>query len=234
MSKEIESNRYFDARRTNTSIGNVNIPATKQTGVIRTNCIDCLDRTNVVQSVIGRKVLLTQLYQSTLCDQPTGEAFEKLPDSLEQVFRDIWTMHADALSYLYSGTGALKTDFTRTGKRTKAGALEDGKRSLTRYFLGHFCDPYFENSLDLLLGKIEVSDLEAREGSTYNQGRWSFWQVIGLMFGPLIFSTMLFNMFGRDQSWALIFVILIICVFMTKNFMKTLNEKSRASLILKN
>lgn len=29
-----------------------------QSGVIRTNCVDCLDRTNVVQSIIARKILL--------------------------------------------------------------------------------------------------------------------------------------------------------------------------------
>lgn len=34
----------------------------KQLGVFRTNCMDCLDRTNVVQSVLGRNVLLSQLY----------------------------------------------------------------------------------------------------------------------------------------------------------------------------
>ncbi len=28
----------------------------RQSGVIRTNCIDCLDRTNVVQGVLARKV----------------------------------------------------------------------------------------------------------------------------------------------------------------------------------
>ena len=42
----------------------------KQTSVIRTNCMDCLDRTNVVQSTIGRWVLNKQLrevkiFQST-------------------------------------------------------------------------------------------------------------------------------------------------------------------------
>lgn len=34
----------------------------KQEGVFRTNCMDCLDRTNVVQSVIGRNILLSQLH----------------------------------------------------------------------------------------------------------------------------------------------------------------------------
>lgn len=31
-----------------------------QTGIFRTNCIDCLDRTNVVQSLLAKKSLLDQ------------------------------------------------------------------------------------------------------------------------------------------------------------------------------
>ncbi len=36
-----------------------------QLGVFRVNCIDCLDRTNFVQSAIARLILETQL--NTLC-----------------------------------------------------------------------------------------------------------------------------------------------------------------------
>jgi hypothetical protein len=32
--------------------------ACKQRGVMRVNCIDCLDRTNVLQGVLGRKASL--------------------------------------------------------------------------------------------------------------------------------------------------------------------------------
>jgi len=46
-----------------------------------------------------------------------------LPYDLEKVFRDLWTKNADVMSFLYTGTGALKTDFTKTGKRTIKGAL---------------------------------------------------------------------------------------------------------------
>jgi len=52
--------------------------------------------------------------------------FEKFPVSLESAFREGWTNNADALSYLYTGTPALKTDFTRTGKRTYKGGMNDG------------------------------------------------------------------------------------------------------------
>lgn len=66
--------------------------------------------------------------------------FEKFSGELEPAFRETWTKNADALSILYTGTGALKTDFTRTGKRTKMGALQDGKNSIMRYVLNHFYD----------------------------------------------------------------------------------------------
>lgn len=46
------------------------------------------------------------------------------------------------MSILYSGTDALKTDFTRTGKRTKGGALQDGKNSIMRYVKNNFYDGY--------------------------------------------------------------------------------------------
>ncbi len=39
---------------------------TVQQGVFRTNCIDCLDRTNVVQGMLAKKSLLDQL-QVSVC-----------------------------------------------------------------------------------------------------------------------------------------------------------------------
>jgi phosphatidylinositol 4-phosphatase len=60
----------------------------------------------------------------------------------EQMFKEIWADHADIISTQYSGTGALKTDFTRTGKRTKAGLLRDGINSAVRYYKNNFADGF--------------------------------------------------------------------------------------------
>ena len=54
----------------------------------------------------------------------------------------VWADNADVISIQYSGTGALKTDFTRTGKRTKWGAIRDGINSLTRYYKNNFADGF--------------------------------------------------------------------------------------------
>jgi hypothetical protein len=128
-----------------------------QGGVVRTNCMDCLDRTNVVQSQFARHVLFSQVAGASKIPVSYKGAFRKKPSALpwlagEVAHRLLWADNADAISRLYAGTPALKGDFTRTGKRTKKGALEDGMNSLQRYYLNNFLDADRQEGIDLLTG----------------------------------------------------------------------------------
>jgi phosphatidylinositol 4-phosphatase len=110
-----------------------------QDGVFRTNCIDCLDRTNVVQSMLAKRSLEITLQKLGILHRN-----QKIEHSLglEMLFKAVWADNADMVSIQYSGTGALKTDFTRTGKRTKMGLVQDGLNSLTRYVKNNFMDGF--------------------------------------------------------------------------------------------
>ncbi|CZT44586.1 probable synaptojanin-1 [Rhynchosporium secalis] len=121
-----------------------------QTSVVRTNCMDCLDRTNVVQSMLARFTLNRQL--TDLGVLSPGETFTTSDPDFEFLFRKLWADNADVVSRSYSGTGALKTDFTRTGNRTKAGALQDLRNSITRYAKNNFADGPKQDAFDLFLG----------------------------------------------------------------------------------
>ena len=68
------------------------------------------------------------------------------------------------MSYLYTGTPALKTDFTRTGKRTHQGAFNDGVNAVTRYFINNFTDGYYHDCLDIATLRMvpEKSKLRSR------------------------------------------------------------------------
>ncbi|KAJ3212994.1 hypothetical protein HDU82_000003 [Entophlyctis luteolus] len=123
-----------------------------QTSVVRTNCMDCLDRTNVVQSVLAHRVLPLQLQE--FCG-----GVGVLDTEFEVAFKNLWADHADAISLVYSGTGALKTDFTRTGKRTIGGILADGANSAMRYVKNNFFDGQRQDSFDLFLGNYKVNPL---------------------------------------------------------------------------
>ncbi|GAB1191675.1 hypothetical protein APSETT444_000857 [Aspergillus pseudonomiae] len=120
-----------------------------QTSVVRTNCMDCLDRTNVVQSMLGRWAVTRQLTDAGVLRQ--GEAAND-DREFEDLFRNIWADNADVVSKSYSGTGALKTDFTRTGKRTRAGMLQDLNNSITRYVKNNLLDGPRQDGFDVFLG----------------------------------------------------------------------------------
>ncbi|RMZ82968.1 hypothetical protein DV737_g1831, partial [Chaetothyriales sp. CBS 132003] len=122
---------------------------TQQTAVVRTNCMDCLDRTNVVQSMLGRWALAQQFSDLGILssgERPSDDA------AFENLFRNVWADNADVVSKSYSGTGALKTDFTRTGSRTRAGMAQDLSNSITRYVRNNFLDGPRQDSFDLFLG----------------------------------------------------------------------------------
>ena len=123
-------------------------------GVMRTNCIDCLDRTNVVQSMLARKSLTQQLQKMGILRSGEGVADNTI---LEAYFKNVWADNADVCSIHYSGTGALKTDYTRTGKRTKLGAMKDGYNSMVRYVKNNFFDGMRQDSMDLFHGKYMVN-----------------------------------------------------------------------------
>lgn len=135
-------------------------PVSRQTGSFRTNCMDCLDRTNVVQSVIARRLLWNALRDSEIIQIPGHLGpFEKFTsEELEKKFREVWSRNADVISILYTGTNAMKTDFTRTGKRTKKGALMDGKYAVTRWVKNNFYDGYNQNCVDLVTGKYKPKE----------------------------------------------------------------------------
>ncbi len=126
----------------------------EQRSVVRTNCMDCLDRTNVVQGTLARWMLNEQL--SAIGILGSGDQVEKHAEFMH-VYRNVWADHADVISKAYSGTGALKTDFTRTGKRSKEGALQDGVNSVTRYIKNNYFDGARQDAYDLFTGAWEPS-----------------------------------------------------------------------------
>lgn len=124
-----------------------NMLLSKQKGIFRVNCIDCLDRTNVVQSAFARHVMNMQLEAvGLLGPAPNGKS------GVEVIFNDVWANNGDAISRAYAGTSALKGDFTRTGKRDLGGMLNDGVNSLARMYSATFSDWFFQAVIDFMLG----------------------------------------------------------------------------------
>ncbi|KAF9469322.1 SacI homology domain-containing protein [Collybia nuda] len=129
-----------------------NVVMSQQKGVFRVNCIDCLDRTNVVQSAFARHILNKQLGAVALLNPQVEGRTET-----DLVFNDVWANNGDAISRAYAGTSALKGDFTRTGKRDLSGMLNDGVNSLARMYTSTFSDWFCQAVIDFMLGNRTLS-----------------------------------------------------------------------------
>ncbi|KAF2469727.1 uncharacterized protein BDR25DRAFT_304189 [Lindgomyces ingoldianus] len=118
----------------------------EQSGVLRTNCMDCLDRTNVVQSACARTALEAQLSAGSF-------SIDLQHDPSTSWFNTLWADNGDAISRQYAGTAALKGDYTRTRKRQITGALTDFGLTLSRYYNNIVNDYFAQAVIDYLLGR---------------------------------------------------------------------------------
>ncbi|XP_068944448.1 phosphatidylinositol-3-phosphatase SAC1 isoform X1 [Petaurus breviceps papuanus] len=143
---------------------------TNQEGIFRSNCMDCLDRTNVIQSLLARRSLQAQLQRIGVLH--VGQRIEEQAE-FEKIYKNAWADNANACAKQYAGTGALKTDFTRTGKRTQWGLVLDGWNSLVRYYKNNFSDGFRQDSIDLFLGNYAVDEVE-HNNPLHIQKDWKF------------------------------------------------------------
>ncbi|GFY72814.1 synaptojanin-1 [Trichonephila inaurata madagascariensis] len=121
-----------------------------QKGTFRTNCLDCLDRTNNVQTFIGLEILKQQLKALSITDQP------QINSRFYEVFKQMWIQNGDQVSKMYAGTGALEG-------RSK---LKDGSRSVVRTIQNNLLDSSKQEAIDiLLLGDVLYSETAERARS---------------------------------------------------------------------
>ncbi|XP_057755247.1 phosphoinositide phosphatase SAC8 isoform X2 [Arachis stenosperma] len=147
ISEDAEKQRYFLIDRE----GNV---LEEQKGVIRSNCVDSLDRTNVTQCYLAQKALNLQLQRIGVLSP--SECISMFDEEYGK-YRALWAEQGDEISLEYTGTHALKGDIVRYGKQTIFGMIKDGMSALSRYYLNNFHDGIRQDALDLISGHYTVN-----------------------------------------------------------------------------
>ena len=109
-----------------------------QRGIIRTNCIDCLDRTNVAQFCVGRTLLRRQL--STLGFVLSTDVLEIANALLMRMYEDMGTQ----LALQYGGSQAVGTP--------NSNAARDFLQSVKRFYRNTFTDTEKQMIFDVFLG----------------------------------------------------------------------------------
>ncbi|KAM3759471.1 hypothetical protein ACB098_01G122700 [Castanea mollissima] len=123
-----------------------------QSGVLRTNCIDCLDRTNVAQYAYGLAALGRQLYAMGLTDIPKVD-----PEStIAAALMDMYQSMGDALAQQYGGSEAHNTVFPeRQGKWKATTQSREFLKSIKRYYSNTYTDGEKQDAINLFLGYFQ-------------------------------------------------------------------------------
>ncbi|XP_055376290.1 synaptojanin-1 [Condylostylus longicornis] len=107
----------------------------EQIGTIRTNCLDCLDRTNCVQTFFGLDSLKDQIIALGLADKKQSIS------RFEEIFTQMWINNGNEISKIYAGTGAIQG----------GSKIMDGARSAARTIQNNLLDSSKQEAIDILL-----------------------------------------------------------------------------------
>ncbi|VDN32149.1 unnamed protein product, partial [Cylicostephanus goldi] len=80
----------------------------EQCGVLRVNCLDCLDRTNSVQTAVGLLVSAYSVARDQVASLNLESGKVNVAQRIEEILRDLWQKNGDLCSNIYAGTGALE------------------------------------------------------------------------------------------------------------------------------
>uniref|UniRef100_A0A0N5AP71 Phosphatidylinositol-3-phosphatase SAC1 n=1 Tax=Syphacia muris TaxID=451379 RepID=A0A0N5AP71_9BILA len=187
----------------------------QQTGFFRTNCMDSLDRTNVVQSVIAKESLHDQLKCLNIIDD--NIELDNLADFMS-IFKNLWADNGDECSKQYAGTPALKADYTRLGRRTWTGVYNDGINAITRYFRNNFGDGYRQDAIELFLGnfKVDINNLPPSFEATILNFDYHSGVVLGAIFAAamMVLCVLIAENTMATIFWLIVFLALMLFIYL--------------------
>lgn len=120
-----------------------------QRGIIRTNCIDCLDRTNAAQFIICKEALFHQLSSLGLISPSTSLDYDSdLINILTEIFHD----HGDTIAIQYGGSNLVNTMDSYRRINQWSSHIRDMLNSIKRIYSNSFMDLIRQEAINLFLG----------------------------------------------------------------------------------
>ncbi|KAL6067859.1 phosphatidylinositol-3,5-bisphosphate 5-phosphatase [Balamuthia mandrillaris] len=124
----------------------------EQSGAVRTNCIDNLDRTNAVQFIVGKCALGHQLHALGMSSNPKIDFSNEICLQLMDMYQDM----GNSIALQYGGSGLVNTMQTYSihNAHNLTSQSRDLLTSFKRYYSNSFTDAEKQDSINLFLGNF--------------------------------------------------------------------------------
>ncbi|KAL9559694.1 hypothetical protein MBANPS3_000317 [Mucor bainieri] len=126
----------------------------RQHGVLRTNCIDCLDRTNAAQFLMGKCALGHQLYVLGVIASPKID----FDSDAVNIFTEMYHDHGDTIALQYGGSHLVNTMETYRKINQWTSHPRDMIESIRRFYANAFSDADKQDAINLFLGNFVTRD----------------------------------------------------------------------------
>lgn len=136
---------------------------TYQTGTVRVNCVDCLDRTNTAQFALGRAALGVQLHVLGVLSDPYLEFDTDTVRMLEELYED----HGDTLALQYGGSQLVHRIKTYRKIAPLSSHSRDIMQTLSRYYSNTFSDSDKQAAINVFLGVFKPFERSAHEPAVW-------------------------------------------------------------------
>ncbi|KAJ8502831.1 hypothetical protein ONZ45_g11400 [Pleurotus djamor] len=119
-----------------------------QNGICRTNCVDCLDRTNAAQFVFGKRALGHQLYALGVVDSPNLAFDSDAVNMLTEMYHD----HGDTIALQYTGSALVNRVETYRRMPHWNSHSRDIIENIRRFYTNSLLDADKQAAINLFLG----------------------------------------------------------------------------------
>ncbi|CDH60697.1 domain-containing protein [Lichtheimia corymbifera JMRC:FSU:9682] len=128
--------------------------SSRQYGVLRTNCIDCLDRTNAAQFLMGKCALGHQLYALGVIASPKID----FDSDVVNIFTEMYHDHGDTIALQYGGSHLVNTMETYRKINQWTSHPRDMIETIRRFYANAFSDADKQDAINLFLGNFVSED----------------------------------------------------------------------------
>ncbi|KAF8885657.1 polyphosphoinositide phosphatase [Infundibulicybe gibba] len=119
-----------------------------QNGICRTNCVDCLDRTNAAQFVLGKRALGHQLYALGVVENPNLAFDSDAVNMLTEMYHD----HGDTIALQYTGSALVNRVETYRRMPHWNSHSRDIIENIRRFYTNSLLDADKQTAINLFLG----------------------------------------------------------------------------------
>ncbi|KAI0283105.1 SacI homology domain-containing protein [Russula aff. rugulosa BPL654] len=138
-----------------------------QNGICRTNCVDCLDRTNAAQFVFGKRALGHQLYALGVVDNPNLAFDSDAVNMLTEMYHD----HGDTLAMQYTGSALVNRVETYRRMPHWNSHSRDIIENFRRFYTNSLLDGDKQAAIDLFLG-VQSDSMSVRSPKRSGYYAW--------------------------------------------------------------